>query len=78
MSESPSLFLFLFFVDMFFHFLLYLGIIGNNGSDILVLDLTINVVLGDFDNKRNHEENADKVGDHHQSVEGVGDIPCKR
>ena len=42
------------------------------------MHLTVNVVLGDLNNERDHKENTDKVGDHHKSVEGIGDVPSKR
>ncbi len=57
---------------------LYLGVIGNYRSNVLLLDLSVNVVLCDLDNKRNHKQNTDEVGNHHKTVEGVGDIPSER
>ena len=45
---------------------------------MFAFNVAVNIVLGDFVNNRAENKNADKVGDHHKSVEGIGNIPCKR
>ncbi len=63
--------------DSLFHFSLNLRDNGEHGLNLLILELAVLIVLGDLDNKTGASEYTDKVGDHHETVEGIGDIPCK-
>ena len=58
--------------------LLDLGIHVIHGLDLLALLFSSQIVLGDLNNQRRKHQNTDQVGDHHQTVEGVGDIPSQR
>ena len=58
---------------------LYGGIVGKQGLNILLaLDLTVNIVGCELHYQRAHRENTDKVREHHETVERIGDIPCDR
>ena len=50
-------------------------IVGEEGRVVFMLNLTIDVVIGNLDYQGEHHHYADQVGDHHQAVEGVGQIP---
>ena len=67
----------LFFVKVLFDLCLDRGIVGDDGGNVLLIHLTVDVVLGDLDNQRDHKQNTDQVGDHHKTVEGIGDVPSK-
>ena len=41
------------------------------------MDAAFDIVPRDAMHKRDKRDDADKVGDEHQSVEGVGDVPCE-
>ena len=56
---------------------LKLAVVGKDGLAIFVFNLSVNIVLGDFHNQREHNHNADKVGHHHKAVESIRNVPSQ-
>ena len=74
--HSPPLFFI--YLLLFSGFLLKCFVVGKDRFDIFVLDLTGNVIFCDLHDQRTQNNNTDQVGEHHHSVEGVGNVPCQR
>ena len=68
----------LFFINSRDLFCLHLGVNVIHRLDILAVLNSSQIVYGDFYNQGRKNNYADKVGDHHKTVEGVGDIPRER
>ena len=60
---------------MILHFFRNGGIVGDDLLLIQALDLAVDIILGNLSNQRHQRHNTDQVGDHHQTVEGVGNVP---
>lgn len=65
-------------MEALFFFLLDLRVPGEHGGIILTVEDTIFVVLHDRSNGTGTGENADQVGERHETVEGIGNIPGQR
>ena len=52
-------------------------IVGENGCFIFIFNFTIDIVVGNLDYQGEHNHYADQVGDHHQTVKSIGQIPCQ-
>ena len=66
------------FNQTFSRFLLDLSVIGKDRRFFPALYSAIHIVLSDLRNQREQSNNTDQVRHHHQTVEGIGDIPRQR
>lgn len=60
------------------HFCLDFRIVGKHRFDVPVLQNPVYVVVGQLDDDDRAGQHTDQVRDHHQSVEGVRNVPCQR
>ena len=51
---------------------------GKHGLYVLALDSSVDIVLCNLIYKAAESNNTDKVGDHHETVECIGNVPCER
>jgi hypothetical protein len=49
----------------------------DNIEGIVTTDAAVHIVLGALHDHRGKGEHTDQVGDHHESVKGIGNIPCE-
>ena len=59
-------------------FCLRFGVEVVERLDLLALFHSCEIVGGDLDNERGEDDDGDQVGDHHQTVKGIRDVPSER